>query len=81
MNYSVTLGARRLRFHQGVDEAVGELLTAALSQGYGGSKVSDAVFADFDFINIMAYDGAGSWAPKSPGQHSSMACAQRNVKY
>lgn len=59
----------------------GKLLTAALSKGYGGNKVPDAVFADFDFINIMAYDGAGTWAPNSPGQHSSMEFARSNVDY
>jgi len=59
----------------------GKLLTAALSKGYGGNKVPDAVFADFDFINIMAYDGAGTWAPNSPGQHSSMEFARSNVEY
>jgi chitinase len=59
----------------------GKLLTAALSKGYGGSKVPESVFEHFDFINIMAYDGAGHWAPNSPGQHSSMEFAKDNVKY
>jgi GH18 family chitinase len=59
----------------------GKLLTAALSKGYGGSKVPDSVFEHFDFINIMAYDGAGYWDPKSPGQHSSMKFAQDSVDY
>jgi GH18 family chitinase len=59
----------------------GKLLTAALSQGYGGTKVPDTVFAHFDFINIMAYDGAGPWAPQSPGQHSSYEFATNNVSY
>jgi GH18 family chitinase len=57
------------------------LLTAALSQGYGGTKVPDTVFAHFDFINIMAYDGAGPWAPQSPGQHSSYEFATNTVSY
>ncbi len=34
----------------------GKLLTAALSQGYGGELVPETTFAHFDFINIMAYD-------------------------
>ena len=59
----------------------GKLLTAALSKGYGGSKVPDSVFEDFDFVNIMAYDGAGYWAPGSPGQHSSLEFARSNVAY
>jgi chitinase len=57
------------------------LLTAALSQGYGGKKVPDAAFEHFDFVNIMAYDGAGYWDPKTPGQHSSLAFAKSNVAY
>jgi GH18 family chitinase len=59
----------------------GLLLTAALSQGYGGKNVPDSVFEHFDFVNVMAYDGAGSWNPKAPGQHSSMEFAMRNVEY
>jgi len=39
------------------------------------------VFEDFDFVNIMAYDGAGAWDPKHPGQHSSFDYAKRNVAY
>jgi chitinase len=59
----------------------GKLLTCALSKGYGGSKAPDAALGHFDFVNIMAYDGAGPWDPKSPGQHSSMQFARDNVDY
>lgn len=59
----------------------GKLLTAALSKGYGGNKVPDSVFEHFDFINIMAYDGAGPWNPKAAGQHSSLEFAIDNVAY
>ncbi|MCX6954152.1 MAG: glycosyl hydrolase family 18 protein [Verrucomicrobia bacterium] len=59
----------------------GKLLTAALSRGYGGGKVPDEALGRFDFINIMAYDGAGTWAPNRPGQHSSMEYARTNVDY
>jgi GH18 family chitinase len=62
-------------------KAKGKLLTAALSQGYGGDKVPDSVFAQFDFVNVMAYDATGPWDRKSPGQHSSMEFAQDNVEY
>lgn len=62
-------------------KAKGRLLTAALSKGYGGDKVPDAVFAAFDFVNIMAYDGSGPWQPDVPGQHSSLEFAQDNVTY
>lgn len=59
----------------------GKLLTSALSQGYGGQNVPDSVFEHFDFINIMAYDGAGPWNPQAPGQHSSLDFARKNVAY
>jgi chitinase len=59
----------------------GKLLTAALSQGYGGRNVPDSVFAHFDFVNVMAYDGKGSWNPNAPGQHSSMEFAKKNVDH
>jgi chitinase len=62
-------------------KAKGKLLTAALSQGYGGSNVPDSVFGHYDFLNIMAYDGAGPWSPTSPGQHSSFEFAKSNVDY
>ena len=62
-------------------KANGKLLTAALSKGYGGSKVPNSVFKHFDFVNIMAYDGAGDWAPNAPGQHSSLEFAQDSVAY
>src|SRR5687767_7272310 len=50
----------------------GKLLTAALSHGYGGSRVPDVALEHLDFLNIMAYDGVGSWNPDRPGQHSSL---------
>lgn len=59
----------------------GKRLTAALSQGYGGDQVPASVFQDLDFVNIMAYDGTGTWAPASPGQHSSFAFARSSVTY
>lgn len=59
----------------------GKLLTAALSQGYGGDKVPDAVFPLFDFVNVMAYDGAGPWNKDAPGQHSSFDMAKEQVAY
>ena len=58
-----------------------KLLTAALSQGYGGKDVPDAALARFDFINVMAYDATGPWRPKKPGPHSSLEFAQSNVDY
>ncbi|RYD45000.1 MAG: hypothetical protein EOP83_31060 [Verrucomicrobiaceae bacterium] len=59
----------------------GKVLTAALSKGYGGERVPDSVFQHFDFVNIMAYDGAGYWSPDAPGQHSSFEFAADNTRY
>jgi chitinase len=58
-----------------------KLLTSALSKGYGGDKVPDSVFPLFDFVNIMAYDGAGYWSPNKPGQHSSFDFTKDSVAY
>jgi GH18 family chitinase len=60
--------------------ASGKLLSAALSEGYGGGNVPPSTFTAFDWINIMAYDATGPWNPNSPGQHSpySMAVSQFN---
>lgn len=62
-------------------KAKNKMLTAALSQGYGGDKVPKEALLLFDFVHIMAYDGTGPWAPNRPGQHSSLDYAKRNVKY
>jgi len=62
-------------------KAKGKLLTAALSQGYGGDKVPASVFDRFDYVNIMAYDGTGPWNPDRPGQHSSLEMARRAIDY
>lgn len=59
----------------------GKLLTSALSRGYGGDKVPSATLAEFDFVNIMAYDATGPWQPNNPGPHSSFDYAKENVDY
>lgn len=59
----------------------GKLLTAALSQGYGGESVPVSVFADLDWVNIMAYDATGPWNPDKPGPHSSLAFAKSSTAY
>jgi GH18 family chitinase len=57
------------------------LLTAALSEGYGGDRVPASTFAEFDFVNLMAYDATGPWNPREPGQHSSREFAEKTVAY
>lgn len=62
-------------------KANGKLMTAALSKGYGGENVPASSFAAFDFVNVMAYDATGPWAPDRPGQHSSFEFAKESVDY
>lgn len=59
----------------------GKLLTAAVSQWYGGDTVPNSVFESLDFVNIMAYDNTGPWDPQKPGQHSSMEDTVKTVNY
>lgn len=41
--------------------------------------VTDEALAVFDYVNIMAYDERGSWAPAIAGQHSSYEFAQKSI--
>jgi chitinase len=59
----------------------GKQITAALSEGYGGANVPSSTFAAYDWINIMAYDATGPWAPGSPGQHSPYSMAVNQFNY
>ena len=56
-------------------------ISAALSQGYGGDNVPVSTFSAFDWINIMAYDATGPWAPNNPGQHSPYSMAVNQFNY
>ncbi|HSI73229.1 MAG TPA: glycosyl hydrolase family 18 protein [Fimbriimonas sp.] len=62
-------------------KAKGKLLTAALSQGYGGDQVPSESLKLFDFVNVMAYDATGPWNPDRHGQHSSMEHAKSTTTY
>ncbi|HWZ22452.1 MAG TPA: glycosyl hydrolase family 18 protein, partial [Cytophagaceae bacterium] len=58
----------------------GKVLSAALSEGYGGASVPTSTFSYLDWINIMAYDACGpTWG--TPGQHSSYQFAMDNLAY
>jgi GH18 family chitinase len=57
-----------------------KLLTAAVAS-WDGSSVPDSALAAFNFINLMAYDSTGPWAPTHPGQHSSYAFAANDINY
>lgn len=58
-----------------------KLLTAALSKGYGGDRVTAETLTHFDFLNIMAYDATGTWDRERAGQHSSIEFAKQQVDY
>lgn len=59
----------------------GKLISAALSEGYGGANVPASTFAAYDWINIMAYDATGPWQPGNPGQHSPYSMAVNQFNY
>ena len=59
----------------------GKLLTAAVSQFYGGDNIPDSALKQLDFVNIMAYDFTGPWEPNKPGQHSSLDASKKTVAY
>ena len=63
-----------LRFHN-------ILLTAALPANYRYPLITDKALAAFDYINIMAYDKTGPWAPNNPGQHSSFEFAEQAISF
>lgn len=58
----------------------GKLVTAALGTWFS-NRISDEALAEFDWVNIMAYDETGSWAPERPGQHSSYKKAESDLKH
>ncbi len=62
-------------------DAYGYLLTAALPGTYRYPQISDAALAAYDWINLMAYDLTGPWAPNNPGPHSPMFFAEASIDY
>lgn len=58
----------------------GKLVTAALGTWFS-NRISDEALAEFDWVNIMAYDETGSWNPNNPGQHSSMEKAEKDLQF
>lgn len=56
-------------------------LTAALPGSYRYPEISPAALAAFDWVNMMAYDLTGPWAPANPGQHSPYDWAASCIPY
>ncbi|MEZ4827050.1 MAG: glycosyl hydrolase family 18 protein [Bacteroidia bacterium] len=61
--------------------AHGKVITAALPATYRYPDITPAALNAFDFINLMAYDLTGPWAPNNPGQHSPFSFAQQGISY
>lgn len=55
-----------------------KLLTAAVAL-WNGDDFPDAALAEFDFINVMAYDACGTWS--SACEHSTYPDAVTNLAY
>ncbi len=62
-------------------EARNKLFTAALPATYRYPEITNRALEVFDFINIMAYDATGPWAPQKPGQHSSYNFAKAGIQF
>jgi len=59
----------------------GKLFTAALPGIHRYPQLSGRALQSFDFINLMAYDLTGHWAPNQPGPHAPYSFALRSLKY
>lgn len=57
-----------------------KLLTSAVGW-YRRERIKKETLVLFDFVNVMAYDEKGSWAPNNPGQHSSVSWGKKNLDY
>ena len=57
------------------------LMTAALPGTTRYAEITDEAMFSFDFINMMAYDLTGSWAPNNPGPHSPYLFAEQSINY
>jgi GH18 family chitinase len=59
----------------------GLTMTAALPAIYRYPQVSDEALAAFAWVNIMAYDLTGPWAPNDVGPHSPYSFAEAAIDY
>ncbi|MBZ4042172.1 glycosyl hydrolase family 18 protein [Flavobacterium hibisci] len=58
-----------------------KLITAALPNNTRFVNIKNEALNAFDFINIMAYDMTGPWAPDKPGQHSAFNDAKLGIEF
>ena len=61
--------------------AKGLLMTAAWPATHRYPDISNQALNEFDWVNLMAYDLTGPWAPSNPGQHSPYSFAQQGISY
>jgi chitinase len=71
--FAIALG-QALRAH-------GKLFSAALPGKHRYPQISNKALQSFDFINLMAYDLTGPWAPKQSGPHAPYSFALSCIKY
>ncbi|PST82678.1 hypothetical protein C7T94_08430 [Pedobacter yulinensis] len=57
-----------------------KLLSAAVAW-WTRERITNVALAQFDFINIMAYDKTGPWKPEMPGQHAPISYAMDHLDY
>lgn len=57
------------------------LMSAALPGTYRYPQISDEAMFAYDFINLMAYDLTGPWAPADAGPHSPYSFAVSSINY
>lgn len=62
-------------------DAYNMLMTAALPGTTRYAEITDEAMYAYDFINLMAYDLTGSWAPNNPGPHSPYSFAVQSINY
>ena len=59
----------------------GKILTAALPGKKRYEVLTDDAIQAFDYIQLMAYDVTGPFAPHRPGPHSPLHFAQRSIEF
>ena len=62
-------------------KAHGKLFSAALPGKHRYPQITNEALQSFDFINLMAYDLTGPWAPKQSGPHAPYSFALSCIKY
>lgn len=60
---------------------LGISMTAALPASYRYPQISAEALAAYDWINIMAYDLTGPWAPANPGPHAPLDWSLAGIPY